>query len=165
MARGGESSVWAGRTRLRIGEREMHIDTEAEQGEALHWRLDLGTQTVAGGQAFRHEPPTALEIEHAIEHTEDAVMPLWRQLPVGTQLHTDDASAQVLLELARARVPGQPHALSLEDVEAVFNELASLAQGRPPSSSFLPAQAALAAYLVMLREVMHHLRFTSIHLD
>lgn len=154
----------AGRTRLSVGARETRIETEPAQGPPAHWVLPLGTQAVDGGRPWRHELPSALEIERAIEHVEDAVMPLLRQLPPGTQLHTRDATARWLLGLAREHRAGQADALSLEDVEQVFNDLAALSQGRPLVSSSWPAQAGLAAYLVILREVMHHLRFPSITL-
>lgn len=154
----------AGRTLLSVGARETRIDTEPAQGAPAHWVLPIGTQAVDGGRPWRHEPPSALEIERAIEQVEDAVMPLSRQLPPGTQLHTRDAAARMLRGLVREHPAGRVDTLSLEDVEQVFNELAALSQGRPLASSSWPAQEGLAAYLVILREVMHHLRFSAITL-
>lgn len=159
MATGADAPAAAGRTRLRIGERETRI----ESGPA-HWVLPIGTQAVDGGGPLRHEPPTPLEIERAIEHVEDAVMPLLRQLPPGTQLQTSDAAARVLHALVREQVAGAADALSLDDVEHVFNHLAALSMGRPLASSSWLSHTGLAAYLVILREAMHHLRFTSITL-
>lgn len=155
----------AGRTRLSVGERETRIETEPAQGAGQAWVLPMGTQAVDGGRPLRHEPPTALEIERAIEQVEDLVMPLLRPLPPGTPLHTRDAAARVLLGLARAHRSGDANALSLDDVEQVFNDLAALSQGRPLASSAWPSHPGLAAYLVILREVLHHLRFTAITLD
>lgn len=161
---GTDGPMIGGHTRLRIGEHETRLETEPAQGPVAHWVLPLGTQVVDEGGPLRHEPPTALEIERAIEQVEDQVMPLLRQLPPGTELQTGDAAARVLLGLARARQPGEAHALSLEDVEQVFNELAALSMGRPVASSPWLAHPGLAAYLVILREAMHHLRFSSITL-
>lgn len=165
MPHPAEAPLAAGRTRLSVGERETRIETAPVQGGGRHWVLPVGTQVVDGRGPLRHDPPTALEIERAIEQVEDVVMPLLRQLPPGTQLHTSDAAARVLLGLARERQAGSPESLSLDDVEQVFNALAALAQGRPLASSGWPPHPGLAAYLVILREVLHHLRFTTITLD
>lgn len=165
MPRPAEAALAAGRTRLSVGERETRIETVPIQGESRRWMLPVGTQAVDGRGPLRHDPPTALEIERAIEQVEDVVMPLLRQLPPDTTLHTGDAAARVLLDLAREHRAGRPDALSLDDVEQVFNALAALSQGRPLASSGWPPQPGLAAYLVILREVLHHLRFTAITLD
>ena len=74
---------------------------------------------------LRHDPPTALEAEAAIEAIEDAVMPLHRQLV--------------------------PH-----------GEL--LAQGRPRTADPVLAQPSVFACLLILREVLHHLGFTTLRL-
>ena len=165
MATDLATPTMAGRTDLHIGELDTRLVAEPAQGPSLQWVLPIGWLRLTGGAPMRHEPPTALEIEHAIETVEDAVMPLSRQWPTGTQLQTSDAAARVLHTWVRAQVAGPANALlSLDDVEHAFNELAALSTGRPLASSSWPAHPGLAAYLVVLREAMHHLRFTSIAL-
>lgn len=147
----------AGRTRLAIGERETRIVAEPSQGPATEWVLPIGTQALGAGP-FRHEPPSPLEIEHAIEQVEEAVMPLLRQLPRDTQWETRDAASRQLLGL----VHGGHEVLSIDDVERVFNQLAAVSLGRPVASSGLPPQAAFTAHVLILREAMHHLGFASL---
>lgn len=142
-------------TRLAIGERQTHIVVEA--GGAA-WTLPIGTQALVGGGPFRQHPPTPLEMEHAIETVEDAVMPLLRQLPRDTTLVTDDATAAQLLALADVKGA----VLTVDDVERVFNALAAVSQGRPMASSGLPDDAGFAAYVLILREAMHHWRIVSL---
>lgn len=149
-------------TRIEITAHATFIATEPLQGGALEWMLDIGTQALGNGP-FRHTPPTPLEIEHAIEHVENAVMPLLRQLPRGTQLVTGDAAARELHRLTHEREAAGA-LLLIDDVEQVFNRLAAVSLGRPVASSGLPVQAEFAAYVLILRETMHHLGFASLTL-
>ena len=148
------------RTRIRIGVHDTLIETMPPEGSVREWMLDIGTQALGDG-LFRHDPPTALEIENAIEHVENAVMPLLRQMPPGTQLVTDDATARELHRLTNDRDAGEP-LLLIDDVELVFNQIAAVAMGRPAQSSGLPAGTEFAAYVLILRETMHHLGFASL---
>ncbi|WP_439609497.1 hypothetical protein [Hydrogenophaga sp.] len=148
----------AGRTRLAIGERETRIVAVPAQGPATERVLPIGTQALGSGP-FRHEPPSPLEIEHAIEQVEEAVMPLLRQLPRDTPWETRDAAT---LQLRRLVHGGGEGRLSIDDVERVFNQLAAVSQGRPVASSGLPPQAAFTAHVLILREAMHHLGFASL---
>jgi hypothetical protein len=148
----------AARTRLAIGERETRIVAGPAQGPAAEWVLPIGTLALGGGP-FRHEPPSPLEIEHAIEQVEEAVMPLLKQLPRDTPWETRDAASRQLLRLVHGGGDGR---LSIDDVERVFNQLVAVSQGRPVGSSGLPPQAAFTAHVLILREAMHHLGFSSL---
>ncbi len=150
------------RTRITIGTQETFIATEPLEGGALEWMLDIGTRALGNGP-FRHTPPTALEIETAIEHVENAVMPLLRQMPRGSQLVTSDAGARELQRLVHERDTGGA-LLLIDDVEQVFNQIAAVSLGRPAASSGLPQQPEFAAYVLILRETMHHLGFASLML-
>jgi hypothetical protein len=135
------------------------------------WLLELGPQSTllrpaqAGAApaplrwpavvaTLRHAPPTALEIERAIEQVEDAVMPLRARLPAALRL----ASADPLLHtLARHAGPlDDPAWLPSDAVERLFDRLAARAQGRPATHDALPVDAPHAAALVLLRELLHH---------
>ncbi len=164
MTTAPETPPTAVRTLLHIGDLETRLVAEADHGPSLQWMLPIGSLTWTGSRPWRQGMPTALEIEHAIEQVEDAVMPLLRQLPPGTRLETRDVAARVLLACVREAVAGPDQVLSLDDVEHAFNQLAALSMGRPLASSSWPAHAGLAAYLVILREAMHHLRFASMAL-
>ena len=148
------------RTRIHIGAQETLIETWSPEIGTCEWMLDIGTEALGDGP-FRHDPPTALEIENAIEHVENAVMPLLRQMPPGTQLVTSDPVACELHRLTNERDAGEP-LLLIDDVELVFNQIAAVAMGRPVRSAGLPVGVEFPAYVLILRETMHHLGFASI---
>ena len=150
------------RTHIEIGKHETFLATEPLEGGSLEWMLDIGTRALGSGP-FKHTPPTALEIETAIEHVENAMMPLLRQLPRGSQLVTSDAAAHELRRLVHEREAGSA-LLLIDDIEQVFNQIAAVSLGRPVASSGLPPQPDFAAYVLILRETMHHLGFASLML-
>jgi len=115
-------------------------------------------------QCFRHEPPLPIELEHAIELTEEAVMPLASRFagPPGMVLQGEGA-----LRIANALQVGgiAPAVLALDEVESLFNRLVAISQGRPVTQETLPTDLALFASLLILREFMHHLHFSTVALQ
>jgi exopolyphosphatase/pppGpp-phosphohydrolase len=146
---------------LHIGDAQTTLCFEIDGAASTTLTLALGAQTTARTH-FRHNPPSALEMENAIAAVEDLVMPLHRQLPPGLALHTHDAAVRTI-----ARLSGVPEGarmeLSIDALEDCFNELAAWVQGRPASQGRLPQDHPFAATLLILRELMHHLGFASIY--
>jgi hypothetical protein len=137
---------------LHIGEQET-VFTVGASREPLAV-LPIGTAR-PGARAFRSSPPDALDLEDAIEGIEDAVMPLARTLPPGARLVTAD--------LLASRIPGAGGGeLSRDAVERAFNLLADVAEGRPASHGGEVVQPELAAYVLILREAMHHLGYEAV---
>lgn len=126
------------------------------------------TRVVSGGFLsvptlyFRQTPPDEGDLERAIEHVEDAVMPERPQLAPHSQLYSADPTIrQMALLTGQTAAPNMQ--LSLDEVEALFNRLAARASGRPVSQdSDLPADAEFAATLLILREYMQHLGFATL---
>ncbi len=145
---------------LAIGARQTRI---TDSGSGRSWVLGIGSEALGNGP-FRHEPPTPLEIEHAIEHVEDAVMPLLHELPAHLPWVSSDAASWQLHNLLPRGAANGPALLSIDAVEDFFNQLAAVSLGRPTASSGLPLQASFLAHVLILREAMHHLRFTSLGL-
>jgi len=145
-------------TTLHIGEQSTRLTATTDPG--IDTLLYLGTQEPGSGP-WHNEPPSPLELENAIAFVEDLLVPVAKSLPRGTTLVTHDAEARHLVVVAR---PGQDPApaLSIEDIERVFDGLVAVSQGRPAASSGLPTQAGFAAYVLILRELMQHLGFDSI---
>ena len=144
--------------RLDVAPAELRVQpAPAAQGGDAAVHIPLARSAVAA--LLRHAPPTALEIERAIEVVEDAVMPARARLPAALQLATADARLLALAGHAGVRVPaaGEPPAwLPTAAIEQLFNRLAALAEGRPAAQDALPADADSAATLVLVRELMHH---------
>jgi exopolyphosphatase/pppGpp-phosphohydrolase len=150
-----------GSTHISIGDQHTHVHTDDEAAPAVDLNLGIGVQQLGRGP-FRHEPPSEMELESAIAFVEDAVMPLAKVLPSKTRLASSDAIASRLLASARSD-PHQPAGLlTLAQVEHVFNQLVAVSLGRPASSSGVPTDASFVAYVLVLREFMHHLAFAEI---
>lgn len=98
--------------------------------------LSLGTASLAR-QWMRHTPPTPLDIENAIEVTEDAVMPLAAKLLPSSQLLLRGPGAALTLQGVGA-APGAVLHWSLDEVEDLFNRIAMVSQGRPSVQEALP---------------------------
>ena len=73
----------------------------AESSHVNHHPMALGYASLAR-QWMRHTPPTPLDIEHAIEQTEDVVMPLAAKLARTDQLQLRGPGAALILQGAGA---------------------------------------------------------------
>jgi len=137
---------------LELGERASHFSVD---GQPLTGPLPLGA-TLLRERWLRHDPPQPQELEAAIEAVEDVVMQLHRALPAGDTLR--------VLAPAGRPAPFAPlmQARTREELEALFNRAAAIAQGRPASRDPVLADPEVVAALVILREVMHHLGFTQL---
>ena len=133
---------------------QRRLEVDSAQCGPVH-ELPLGRAVLAA--TLRHDPPTPLEIEHAIERIEDAVMPL-RALAAGSDtLVVHDAALHALAREADGGMAGRGAVVLERDaVERLFNRLADRAAGRPASQDALPTDAASSAALLLVRELLHH---------
>lgn len=127
--------------------------------------LKLGVVSLAQ-QCFLHQPPLPIELEHAIELTEDVVMPLASQFAASPFLVLQGMGAQMIVKAIAASDPVQTtFTLTLDQVESLFNRLVAVSEGRPASQEFLPIDKSLFASVLILREFMHHLSFKQVTLQ
>ncbi len=149
-------------TVLHIGEQAAAVATgrEAEPEKVL--LLAVGSRRTAT-QFFLHAPPTPGEIENAIQQVEDEVTRAREMIAGYATLVTMDASIREIAHIASGNA-GSAMQLPIEAVEEVFSLLASHSLGRAASSVGIPGSPTFAATLLILREFMHHLRFSSISL-
>lgn len=129
----------------------------------LQQELPLGTASLAR-RWMRHTPPTPLDIEHAIEQTEDVVMPLAAKLLRTEQLQLRGSGAALILQGAGAAPDAALH-WSLDEVEDLFNRITMVSQGRPMGHEALPTVPEFYAAMVIVRECLHHLRFDGVMLQ
>ena len=122
-----------------------------EEGRAV--TLPVGLQGLIE-TVLRHDPPTAVELERAIDAVEDALAVTRDGRAEGHDLLTADP---VLITLPGLGQNGAT--LGRDDVEALFQRLASRALGMPVAASDVPHGRDVAAALLILRECMHHLGF------
>lgn len=146
-------------TLLHLGAEDSTIIAGSGAEPAHEWRLPLGAGRTARA-FFRAALPSALEMETAIAAVEDEVMRL-PALSVGSRLYSADAWTPRVAELAG--VPrGRRMVLSLDAMEALFQRLSAVIEGRPAAHEGLPESAEFAAALLILREFMHHQRFAAV---
>lgn len=106
---------------------------------------------------LRHDPPTPVELERAIDAVEDALAAARLVRADRATLETDDVLLHAL--------PGfdtQGLQMTLQAVESLFQQLASRSLGAPIPATLLPPGRDFAAALLILRECMHHLGFTGV---
>jgi exopolyphosphatase/pppGpp-phosphohydrolase len=148
------------RTSLHIGEVETAITMDCPSMPSARLVIPLGSIKIAR-EHFKHQPPTALEMEHAIEAIEDELFRIRESVASGSTLFTADESIRQIARVAGIDDQREPH-LSRELVEQTFDRLAALAMGRPITQDRIPTDLRFAATLLILREFMHHLQFSSI---
>ena len=126
------------------------------------WLLEIGSEITAN-KYFRYYPPTAGEVEEAIQIIEDEVMTLSKRLPADSSLYSFDSGIREITLLTGSSSANTDSTIfTRTDIELVFGRLASIITGRPLSSDNLPATKSFAATLLILREVMFHLKFMGI---
>ena len=148
-------------TDIRLNDDFTIISSGQEATPENTWLLEIGSEKTSR-EFFRHNPPTPGEVEEAIQTVEDEVMTLSKLLPAGSALYTTDrAIRQIALQKDNSEnTPGI--VLSRPDMEQIFGRLAAIISGRPASSDTLPTDNEFSATLLILREVMFHLKFSEI---
>jgi exopolyphosphatase/pppGpp-phosphohydrolase len=125
--------------------------------------LEIGTQKTSD-DCFKHQPPTPLELENAIMIVEDELARARAMSGEGVLLLTRGAALSAIARFCG--VAEQPAvSLAVGAVEGAFGRLAAIAEGVPAAAAGLPAGRAgneLAATLLIVRELMHHLKFAEI---
>lgn len=135
-------------TWLHMGDEELVVRSGLHGRPDAEQRLDLGVSRIAR-EFFRHDPPTAREIEQAIDFVEDQIMRLGPQRDAGTMLWSPSEALQPWAAVSGAT-------MAVETVEQWFGRLALAAQGRASALDGLPPGLGAAATLLVLREFMHH---------
>jgi hypothetical protein len=107
--------------------------------------------------ALLHDPPWPGELERAIDLVEDAL--------TASRLVNTNQAALVTEEALLRTLPGLDTVggtLQRDDVEMLFQLLASRSLGTPVSGARVPEGRESAAALLILRECMHHLGFEKV---
>lgn len=150
---------------LHIGQHHTSLVLGAADAAPAVVALNLGLAGVPA-TLFRSELPTPLELENAISAVEDEVMAAAKRLPpllsvLSVPVHSADPELQQLASIAQpGRRPGS--ALSIDDMERVFDGFAAVVLGRPVGSAGIPITRPFVAMLVIVREVMHHLKIATL---
>lgn len=108
---------------------------------------------------FHHTIPSPGEVEMAINAIEDA-------LQAAPQLHTTPSRTTCADHFLKeiATVAGVSARLTQQDIEQVFNRVADVIAGSPRQPGEFPADPAFIGYLLIVRELSHHLHIQDIFL-
>jgi len=150
-------------TTLQLGTETSTVLCIEDGHVVLQQELRLGTASLAR-QWMHHTPPTPLDIEHAIEVTEDVLMPLAAKLARTEQLQLSGSGAELILQGVGAAPDAALH-WSLDEMEDLFNRIAMVCHGRPSGQEALPTAPEFYAAMVIVRECLHHLRFAEVVLQ
>ncbi|KAA8997785.1 hypothetical protein FJU30_18260 [Affinibrenneria salicis] len=147
-------------TLLHIGEEKtLVLSGSGEQPGPTQW-LSIGSHKTSRDW-FRHQPPTADEMEVAIMVVEDEVIRIEPMIASASGLFSDDSDLRQLALIAGVSEQPEP-LMTLDTVERTFDRLAAVMGGRPAHWEGIPPEREFAARLLILREFMHHLRFADI---
>lgn len=145
---------------LRIGSQNSQLlIAEGERPQTIY-RLAMGSHSIAK-QYLLHAPPTYQELEGAIFAIEEQIAAAHIRVPAGVQLYSSDRAVRRVAQFSHAP-DQQTTSLGIELVERSFNRLVNVTLGRPAAHEALPLDAEFVATLLQLRELLHHLRFSSL---
>lgn len=113
--------------------------------------LAIGYRTLAQ-HCFNHTPPTPYEVEMAIATVEDYI----EAMPELQQLASNQVCADAYLQDIARRV-GSEQALSQLELERLFNRMADVVSGSPMREGEFPDDKNFFSYLLIVRELSHHL--------
>lgn len=124
--------------------------------------LSFGPGSLAR-QWFKRSPPAPLDLENAIAVVEDEIAQNSKGIDEQrVRLASGDSVIEGFARLAGLAETEGPRIMSREALERLFGRLASVAEGQPASYADIPDDNEFAAALLILRELMHHLRFHEI---
>ena len=134
------------------------IDADQIQFTQPPLSLALGYRGLAQ-QCFHHLPPTPYEVESAIATVEDYIEAQPELLQVAEhQVCTDTLLKDI------ARMANNEEALSQMELEHLFNRMADVVSGSPMRENEFPNTRDLFSYLLIVRELSHHLGIQRISL-
>jgi len=141
---------------VRLSFQTNSLSFELEDGRTVYSQISV---PLLVDKVLKHDPSTPLEIERAIERIEIALMGMGTKFNESTKLITDEPIVRSLMDLTVSE-----SSLERDAVENLFQQLSVRSRGIPVTAKFLPPGRDMAAVILILRECMHHLGFTSVKL-
>lgn len=109
-----------------------------------------------------HMPPSEAAIEYAIVTIEDVLAKVRPNADAETLLAVHGQHAEVMADLL-LQTEDQP-VVTREAIERLFTRFANVVGGRPATVEGIPADTGFAAFLLIVREVVHHLNYAQVML-
>jgi len=132
-------------------------------GRVDETNLNIGWKQLAD-QFYSAFPPTYDEVDRAINFTEEVLAELEDAFKEELILRSNDPQVKSIAELAfNTSKMGTGETLVPQiELEHVFDRFAAIVKGLPASQDVIPDDLGFAAYLLIIREIMHHLDFKAV---
>lgn len=131
------------------------------QTGALVARIEAGYEAMRS-RYFGQPRLDAAALERAVEWTEDQIQAAHAAIPPGARLCTSESDVHLIAKAAG--LSADAPMLHVQAVEQIFSRLVLQAFGQSPHQEDLPDEPRVFATAVLLREMLHHLRFGQIEL-
>lgn len=146
-------------TLLRIGRERTTLVSARDDSARDAIALNIGSLKTAK-DFFHHNPPTPRELEEAIATIEDELARAARTVVANGS--TLVVTGKAVLEMMRIDgIAASDPILGIEAVEQLYQRFAAVVSGAPATQMESDLYAAHAATIVILREAMHHLRYSA----
>jgi hypothetical protein len=132
------------------------------QTGALVARIEAGYEAMRS-RHFGRARLDAGALERAIEWTEDQIQAAHAAVPAGARLCTSESDVRLIARAAG--LSADAPLLHVDAVEQTFSRLVLQAFGQSPHQEDLPDEPRVFATVVLLREMLHHLRFGQIQIE
>ena len=125
--------------------------------------LNIGWKQLAD-QFYTAFPPTYDEVDRAINFTEEVLAEVEDAFKDEFQLRSADQQVKAIGDLAFNTTKTEAGEIILPQIELenVFDRFAAIVKGLPASQDVIPDDLGFAAYLLLIREIMHHLDFREV---
>lgn len=141
---------------------EHQTDFNSSENQSLSRSIAVGYATVVK-QFFQAYPPNYDDVDAAINYIEEAVINLEGQFDDYRTAFTSDTFAYTIAKLAfQTTMEDGFIRIPRTELENVFSRFAAISAGLPASQDVLPPSVEFAAYLLILREIVHHLDFEEV---
>lgn len=119
--------------------------------------LPMGSLSIAQ-QFFHHDIPSPYEVEMAIAAIEDNIQATPQLHQIAPEFDCYDIYLQQI-----AQVTGAGKIISQSEIEKLFNRVADVISGSPKHEGEFPDDKYFISYLLIIRELSHHLKIQKIN--
>lgn len=119
--------------------------------------LPIGYLTISQ-QFFHHDIPSPYEVEMAIAMIEDHIQATPQLHHIADEFDCNDHYLQQI-----AQIIGAGDVIDQSEIERVFNRVADVVSGSPKREGEFPDDKKFISYLLIIRELSHHLNIQKIN--
>lgn len=134
----------------------FYLNDESEQLISLQ----VGYEDISN-RFFKHTPPTPDDIEYAINYIEDEIERVVPRIPTNYALYNANDFIRQIASLCGIKTSSSM-ILTRDQLEYLFGQYAEISMGRPARSNEADISPLFYAQLLIFREFMHHLKFSSL---